>query len=198
MPRPTRSGPSVTKVKKTRSRTQPAAASSSLNGVGAAVQLDRSFGYLFKQAHRAFTRALDRRLKSHGITLAQWYFLRELWVKEDITQRELSRRMDVSEPTTAVAINQMEKAGLIERERDPSQRNSVRVRLTAEGRGLQKFLLPIAGDVNARAAQGLKPAGLDAARQSIMAMIENLNAELDADLPPGPSTAKPSTSKRGG
>lgn len=161
------------------------------------VQLDRSFGYLFKQAHRAFTRALDRRLKPCGITLAQWYFLRELWVEEDVTQRELSRRMDVSEPTTAVAIDLMEKAGLVVRQRDPAQRNSVRVTLTAEGRRLKEALLPIAGDVNENAAKGLKAGTLNEVRTSIITMIDNLNAVLDAEpAPEAAASARKSTAAR--
>ena len=172
--KPASAGRSQATLTKTRAATQPLRPHSKGDPL---LQLDQSFGYLFKQAHRAFTRALDRRLKSHGITLAQWYFLRELWVEEDVTQRELSKRMDVSEPTTAVALDLMEKAGLVGRQRDPAQRNSVRVKLTAKGRRLKDSLLPIADDVNRQAAKGLKPAGLDGLRTAILAMVSNLNAE---------------------
>jgi len=102
------------------------------------LELEWSFGYLFKQAHSTFTRPLASRLKPHGITLAQWYFLRQLWQEEGITQRELSRRMDVSEPTTTAALDLMEKAGLIERQRNPLLRNRVSLRLTEKGRLLKK------------------------------------------------------------
>jgi DNA-binding MarR family transcriptional regulator len=147
----------------------------------AALQLELSFGYLFKQAHRAFTRALDKRLKPHGITLAQWYFLRELWQEEGITQRELSRRMDVSEPTTTVAIDLMEKAGLIERQRDPGQRNSINVRLTRKGKRLKNEVLHIARDVNVVATRDLAPGNLEALRESIVQMVETLNQEAKAE-----------------
>ena len=79
------------------------------------VNLNSSLGYLFKEAHAVYTAALRWKLKPYGITLAQWYFLRELWQHEGLTQRELSRRMKISEPTAATALRLMERRGLISR-----------------------------------------------------------------------------------
>jgi DNA-binding MarR family transcriptional regulator len=143
--------------------------------------LELSFGYLFRQANRAFTRALARRLKPHGITLAQWYFLRELWREEGITQRELSRRMDVSEPTTAVALDLMEKAGLIDRQRDPRQRNTASVTLTSKGKDLENHVLYIAHDVNAQVSLYLDPKSIKLARSLIARIIDAMNDDV-----PGP------------
>lgn len=143
-------------------------------------QLEWSFGYLFRQANRAFTRSLAKRLKPHGVTLAQWYFLRELWQEEGITQRELSRRMDVSQPTTTVAIDLMEKAGLIVRERQAGPRNSVSVHLTRKGRELKTVLVHIARDVNAEVARKFDPKTLQLVRVSIAQMIDILNDEASA------------------
>jgi DNA-binding MarR family transcriptional regulator len=143
------------------------------------LQLERSFGYLFRQANRSFTAALAKRLKSHGITLAQWYFLRELWREDGISQRELSSRMDVSEPTTTVAINVMEKSGLITRRRDPLQRNKINVRLTQKGRKLQDDVQHIALDVNIDASQGIDERELQIARRVILKLMGNLNGEKD-------------------
>jgi DNA-binding MarR family transcriptional regulator len=142
-------------------------------------QLESSFGYLFRHGNRAFTRALAARLKPHGITLAQWYFLRELWQEEGITQRELSRRMNVSEPTTTVAIDLMEKAGFIDRQRDPEKRNSICVRLTRKGRQLKSRVLHIARDVNANAVRDLDPATLQLIRDSMALMIAALDESAD-------------------
>jgi DNA-binding MarR family transcriptional regulator len=139
------------------------------------LELDWSFGYLFKQAHRTFTRPLASRLREHGITLAQWYFLRELWQEEGITQRELSRRMDISEPTTTVALDLMEKAGLIRRKRDPMQRNAIKVRLTPKGRLLKQHVAHIALDVNIEATEGIEEADLEVVRRAILRMMDNIN-----------------------
>jgi DNA-binding MarR family transcriptional regulator len=144
------------------------------------LELDWSFGYLFKQAHRTFTRPLAARLREHGITLAQWYFLRELWQEEGITQRELSRRMDISEPTTTVALDLMEKAGLIKRKRDPMQRNAIKVRLTPKGRLLKQHVAHIALDVNIEATKGIDEADLEVVRRAVLQMMDNINRSSSA------------------
>ena len=61
---------------------------------------NNSIGYLARLAFRSFSRALEKRTLPHGVTAAQWRFLRVLWLEEGITQRELSRRVGLREPTT--------------------------------------------------------------------------------------------------
>ncbi|CAN5743654.1 MarR family transcriptional regulator [soil metagenome] len=138
------------------------------------LSLEWSFGYVFKNAHRAFTRAVTKRLKPYGITLAQWYFLRELWQEQGMTQRELSRRMSVTEATTTVALDSMEKSGLIERNRDTVQRNSLNVFLTEKGQALKDDLLQIALFVNSDATKGISKDKLTMVRDCVATMIENL------------------------
>ena len=145
------------------------------------LELEWSFGYLFKQAHSTFTRPLASRLKPHGITLAQWYFLRQLWQEEGITQRELSRRMDVSEPTTTAALDLMEKAGLIERQRNPLLRNKVSLRLTQKGRLLREDVVHIPLDVNVDATRGIAKADLALVRSIVLRMMDNINRTLPAN-----------------
>src|ERR1700679_1011863 len=94
------------------------------------VNLNSSLGYLFKEAHTAYTTALRRKLKPYGITLAQWYFLRELWQHEGLTQRQLSRRMKISEPTAGSALLIMEKNGLIARKQNKDDLRGLHIFLT--------------------------------------------------------------------
>ena len=60
---------------------------------------------------------LEKRIAAHGITRGQWYFLRVLWIEDGLSQRELSARVGMMEPTTVIALRSMEKAGLIRRVR---------------------------------------------------------------------------------
>src|SRR4051812_26696325 len=75
-----------------------------------AVPNDR-LAHLVKDATRALLRALQMRLTAHDVSLGHWTFLRILWEKDGITQRELSDQAGVMEPTTFSAINAMEKLG---------------------------------------------------------------------------------------
>ena len=91
-----------------------------------------SSGYLVRDAHRAFQRLLERRIAPYGVSRGQWYFLRVLWTSDGLSQRELSARVGMMEPTTVIALRSMEKAGLIHRVRSGDDRRKVRVLLTAK------------------------------------------------------------------
>jgi len=114
----------------------------------------QSLGYLVRDTHRAFTRELEARIAAEGVSIGQWYFLRALWEEDGLTQRELSRRVGMMEPTTVTAVNAMERRGLVRRVRDACDRRKVKVVLTARGRRLKAKLLPCARAVNELAASG--------------------------------------------
>src|SRR5688572_18209576 len=107
-----------------------------------------SDGYLVRDAHRAFQRLLERRIAPHGVTRGQWYFLRVLWTQDGLSQRELSARVGMMEPTTVIALRSMQKAGLIRRVRGIDDRRVTRVHLTAKARRLRERLLRISQGVN--------------------------------------------------
>src|SRR3989441_292953 len=59
--------------------------------------------HLTKEAWRGFMRALQGRLAGHGVPFGHWTFLRILWERDGLTQRELSDEAGVMEPTTFAA-----------------------------------------------------------------------------------------------
>src|SRR5262249_36942587 len=89
-----------------------------------------SSGYLVRDTHRAFQRLLERRIAAYGVTRGQWYFLRVLWNEDGLTQRELSARVGMMEPTTVIALRSMEKSGLIRRRRSTDDKRRSHVWLT--------------------------------------------------------------------
>ena len=65
----------------------------------------QSFGQVARLTFRAFARALEARILEHGVTIGQWRFLRELYREDGITQRELSERLSMREPSTVSAVS---------------------------------------------------------------------------------------------
>jgi DNA-binding MarR family transcriptional regulator len=130
--------------------------------------------HLIREAARALVRALTLRLAAHGVSFGHWAFLRILWQRDGLTQRELSEMAGVMEPTTFAALRAMEELGYIERRRMPENRKNVYVHLTAQGRALQKKLVPLAQDVNKVATRGVKPDDLATTRRVLLAMLDNL------------------------
>ena len=106
-----------------------------------------------------------------------WTFLRILWERDGLTQRELSDEAGVMEPSTFAALKAMEKRGYIARRQAPGNRKNVYVHLTAKGRALEKKLVPLAKQVNALAVRGVPRAQVDAARATLLAVISNLEGE---------------------
>jgi DNA-binding MarR family transcriptional regulator len=141
-----------------------------------AVPNDR-LAHLIKDATRGLTRALHLRLAAHNVSFGHWVFLRVLWEKDGLTQRELSDEAGMTEPTTFSALTAMEKQGYIERRKLPHNAKNVYVYLTARGRDLRDVLVPIAEDINAGAVQGVDPQDVATARRVLLAIIENLARE---------------------
>jgi MarR family transcriptional regulator, transcriptional regulator for hemolysin len=136
----------------------------------------QSFGHLARVTFRTFARNLEQRTLPHGITIGQWRFLRELWREDGITQRELSARLDMREPSTVAAVRSLENAGLVRRVRDKADRRKIRVHLTAKAKRLRVPLLRHVRDVNAIATAGIPARDLETARRVFMALMANLNA----------------------
>lgn len=153
-----------------------------------AVPNDR-LAHLIKDAARGATRALQMRLAEHNVAFGHWVFLRILWVKDGLTQRELSDGAGLMEPTTFSALVAMEKLGYIERRRLPHSRKNMYVFLTPAGRVLEEKLVPLAEEVNEIMVGGLDPADVATARRVLLAIIENMaaddaaRAEQKADKP---------------
>ena len=140
----------------------------------------QSLGYLIRDGYRVFTKVLHDLIEAHGVAIGHWYFLRELWVEDGLTQRELSRRAGIMEPTTAAAVNTMEEKGLIRRERNPDDRRKVNIFLTDIGRALQDELLQYVKQVNELAAIDFSPEEIAALRNLLGKFKDNLGAsEVD-------------------
>ncbi|HWZ71510.1 MAG TPA: MarR family transcriptional regulator [Casimicrobiaceae bacterium] len=138
-----------------------------------AVPNDR-MAHLVKDATRALVRSLQTRLAKHEVSFGHWTFLRILWEKDGLTQRELSREAGVMEPTTFAALRAMESRGYIVRRQLAGNRRKVHIFLTARGRSLKRTLVPLAEAVNRIAVRGVTSADIAATRRTLMTMLVNL------------------------
>jgi MarR family transcriptional regulator, organic hydroperoxide resistance regulator len=132
-------------------------------------------GYLVRDAHRAYQRLLEKRIGQHGVTRGQWYFLRVLWDEDGLSQRELSARVGMMEPTTVIALRSMEKSGLIRRVRSADDRRKAQVWLTPKAKRLRDRLLLIARGINEDANAGIAREELAVFQRVIAHMTANLD-----------------------
>lgn len=122
-------------------------------------------------------RALQPRLAGHGVSFGHWTFLRILWERDGLTQRELSEQAGVMEPSTFAAIKAMEELGYVKRRRLPENRKNIYVHLTPKGRALRKKLVPLAERVNELGLRGLSARDRATVRRALVAIIDNLAAD---------------------
>lgn len=142
-----------------------------------------SIGYLTRIAFRAFSRALEVRTAPHGVSSGQWRFLRVLWREDGITQRELSRRVGMREPTTVIALKSLERSGFVVRRKSEEDRRKVHVFLTPQAQALEAVLLPAVAEVNDVALAGLNKTEIDILRKALTQVGRNLAADVGEDTP---------------
>jgi DNA-binding MarR family transcriptional regulator len=148
---------------------------------------DTTIGYLVRDAHRSLVRSLQSRIAIHGVSMGQWFFLRALWDEDGLTQRELSQRVGMMEPTTVTALNGMERRGLVQRVRNVRDRRKVNIFLTPRGRALREVLMPCSIEVSRDATEGVSKVELAIAMDVLRRMVANLTGavardELGADV----------------
>ena len=141
--------------------------------------------HLVRDAGRSCVRALQIRLARESLSFGLWTLLRILWDADGITQRDLSARAGVMEPTAFVALKSLERLGYVTRKQAPDNRKNVYIHLTAKGRGLRRKLEPLAEDVNAIAIRGVPACDVAVTRRVLLAVIENLARDEIAPLSEG-------------
>lgn len=143
-------------------------------GQGDRITRPDRLAHLTKEAWRAFVRDLQGRLARHGVSFGHWTFLRILWRRDGLTQRELSEQAGVMESSTHAAIKAMEKLGYVKRIQVPENRKTVYVHLTPKGRALERRLVPLAKAANRDAVRGLRASEVEIAKRVLLAVRENL------------------------
>ena len=132
---------------------------------------------LVRLAARAFNRSLQMRLQSEGVTFGQWIFLRILWYNDGLSQRELSQRAHLTEPTAHSALTKLEKQSIITRRKMEGDKRTLQIFLTRKGWELRDRLEPMAHDVNLSALKGLEEEEVRVLRKSLLTIITNLEAD---------------------
>jgi len=130
--------------------------------------------HLLRDAVRGFHRALQVRLAEHRVSHGHWSFLRVLWEGDGLTQRELSLRAGLTEPTAFHALGALESLVYVMRRAVGDGRRRILVFLTPEGHALRGRLEPLAKEVNAIAVNGVSGDDVAATRRTLLAIVQNL------------------------
>lgn len=141
------------------------------------VYQDERLARLIRLAARSFNRSLQLRLTTEGVTFGQWIFLRILWDHDGLSQRELSEKAHLTEPTAHTALIRMEELGFIERRRVGPNKRRQHAFMTEKGRALRERLEPLAIETNNLAVDGLNKNEVALLRRALSTVIRNLERD---------------------
>jgi DNA-binding MarR family transcriptional regulator len=80
----------------------------------------------------------DQQLPGHPVSLSQACAIHELDHGGGLSQQELAGRLYLEKSTVSRMVADLERRGLVQRERDPGNRRTYRLRLTDEGRAFHR------------------------------------------------------------
>jgi DNA-binding MarR family transcriptional regulator len=140
-------------------------------------------GLLLRDSFRLFRKALQTLLAAEtGVTVAQYWVLRTLWIEDGITHIELGQRVGIEKAGITSIIQNMEKQGLILRRRNDEDRRKFNLFLTERGRALREPVLACARQVNARAAAAIPASELKQMRSVVRRMMRNVAGAYDLPI----------------
>ena len=125
---------------------------------------------------RLVSRAFDDALAEAGGSLPVWLVLLNLKIQQDANQRQLAEAVGVGEATLTHHLNAMEKAGLLARRRDPSNRRNHIIELAAPGEAAFTRLAAAALAFDQQLRTNLEPTDITALRALLDQLSRNVGS----------------------
>lgn len=120
-------------------------------------QFSRSLPIMLYRTIDAVMPRFRRIFKASGLTEPQWRVLRVLWDQNEVAFHALAKLTVIAAPSLVGVIDRLEDRGLITRRRSVNDRRVVDIALTAEGRGLEKQIMPEVARIYAELKQSVDP-----------------------------------------
>lgn len=147
------------------------------------VDWELRLGFLIHDVSRLRRSAFDRSLKPLNVTRSQWWVLAYLSREDGMTQSQLAEELDLGKVAVGGLIDRLEKAGLVRRDPDASDRRVNRVFLEPKSKQLIAKMRKVSHRLNEQILDGLADADLEVTATTLAAMKRNLLAYLQTTEP---------------
>lgn len=134
----------------------------------------RHIGRLLLQAHRMFSARAAENLRERGyggLTMAHIALLPHLDAEAGMRITTLAERAGMTKQGMGQLVQDLERQGYLERERDPADGRATLVRFTAPGRRLLADAVAVVGEVEAEFAAALGADRFAALRDALAALV---------------------------
>ena len=99
---------------------------------------EHALTYHLRGAFRGYETMLARHLSDFDLPLSHFHILRIQWLDEGYSQKQISKKVFMTESVTSQVIKAMEKSGLIKRKLDSADSRKRRVFITPKGNELRE------------------------------------------------------------
>jgi MarR family transcriptional regulator for hemolysin len=141
-----------------------------------------SIGLLLYDTARLMRRDFDRRVRTVGLTRAQWMVITYLAREEGSNQAAIADFLDVEPITIVRHLDRLEEAGWIERRIDPNDRRARLIYLTDKARPLLETKRELGAEMREVMLAGLS----ETARSDLLAALQHVRANLVQSLKAAP------------
>ncbi len=101
-------------------------------------------GYTITDVSRLIRTVFERRVRSYGLTRAQWMVIARVHRLPGLSQSAVADLLEIEKAPAGRLIDRMEAKGWLERRSDPKDRRINRLHLTAKGERIHTAIWPIA------------------------------------------------------
>ena len=136
--------------------------------------------YVVARLERAIRKAINERVKRHGLTTLQYTTLSVLGVGGQLSNAQLARRAYMTPQSMSEVIEALEKKGLIERNAHPNHRRVFPAALTAEGRRVLRACDAAVDALEREMLAGLTPSQEQSLRDGLISAVRALHAGFPA------------------
>ena len=141
-----------------------------------AFKLEDHVFFYFSQILARRTRAINAGLRPYGLDYSRWRVLAVLQQHSGATMGRLADLTSVDRTTLTRTLGLMEEAGLIVRREGKSDRRSLAISLTAQGRRMFARILPLTLSETDRALTGFSAEEIEVLKDWLRRMADNLRA----------------------
>jgi len=119
----------------------------------------------------------DQVVAGRSVTMSQAFGLHELDTETPLTQNELAERLHLEKSTVSRMVADLERKGLLVRERDPANRRFYRLRLTPAGRRAHAGMRTMMHEQFIRTVSSMTPAEREGLLVGLPALIKALHPD---------------------
>jgi DNA-binding MarR family transcriptional regulator len=138
---------------------------------------DAPLGFLLSLAVRLFHQR-SHELMGDTLHPRQMPIMFALWRHDGQAQKDLALRLNLAPATVTVTVTRLEKAGIVERRKDPEDQRVSRVYLTERGRDLHDTVVACLRATNDESLTGFTPEETDQLKEYLSRIIDNLERAM--------------------